>query len=210
MPCSRHLGARGRKAAPAVLLATLLAGVAALTTGGLEAQESALVLEARGGVAVPIGSFSTGQRTGEGTSPGASFGIDFALPGGGRWTPYVGFSQHRFPCADAGCAAEGRYVATGFHGGFRLAPFPSAGVIPWLRVGAVTSHLETDGLGGPNAGRTQLGVGAEVGVGVHIGGASRFALNPAVRAVAMNTRLPGGDLLRMRYLVGDLGLALAF
>lgn len=187
----------------AVALALSLARVAS-------AQESPLVVEAHGGAAIPTGSFASGDGVGEGTSPGASFGVDIALPGGGRVAPYVGFSQHRFGCEDAGCAAGGRYVATGFQGGVRIVPLPGRSILPWVRLGAVTTHVETDALGGPAAGVSDLGVGGEVGAGVHIGGASQLALNPGVRLVAVNTNLPDGSTLRLRYIVADLAVVLAF
>lgn len=185
--------------------------VLALSCGhGVSAQESPLVVEGHGGAALPIGSFAHGSGTGEGASAGASFGVDFALPGGGRFAPYVGFAQHRFDCADAGCAAAGQYVATGFHGGIRLTPLPGHSVLPWVRVGAVATRVETDALGGANVGVSDLGLGGEVGAGVHIGGASQIALNPGVRLAAVNTKLPGGSTLRMRYLIADLAIVLAF
>lgn len=193
--------------APAAALLAL--GVSA-SARGLEAQASPLVLEAHGGVAVPLAHFASGTREGEGTGPGASFGVDFALPGGSRLAPYVGFAQHRFACEDAGCASGGRYVATGFHAGYRIVPLPGRAVLPWVRLGVVTSRVETDALGGTNVGTSKLGVGGEVGAGVHIGGASLVALNPSVRLAAVNTTLPGGALLRMRYLVADVAIVLSF
>jgi hypothetical protein len=164
----------------------------------------------RGGAAVPVGTFSNGTRPAEGTSPAPSFGVDFALAGGGRWTPYVGFSQHRFGCEDAGCDSGGQYVATGFRAGLRLVPFPAWSVLPWLGMGALTTHVEAGDLGAANAGLSKLALGGEVGVGVHIGSASQIGLEPAVRLSAVNARLPDGSLLRMRYLVADLALVLSF
>lgn len=178
--------------------------------GGAAAQESPLVVEAHGGAAIPVGSFAHGDRVGEGTSAGVSYGVDLALPGGGRVAPYVGFSQHRFGCVVAGCNPDGRYVATGFQGGIRIVPLPGRSILPWVRLGAITTHVETDALGGANAGVSDLGFGGEVGVGVHIGGASQLALNPGVRLAAVNTKLPDGSTLRLRYLVADLAVVLAF
>ena len=122
---------------PARLTLLGLVLCSALATA-LEAQESPLVLELHGGVAVPVRTFSDGTAVGEGAASGASFGIDFALPGGGRWTPYVGFSQHRFGCEDAGCAGGDPYVDTGFHVGFRITPLPGHRVLPWIRGGLQT------------------------------------------------------------------------
>lgn len=204
----RHAGSTGGLARRMACALVLLPVVAASPRAAL-AQASPLVIEARGGAAIPVSAFADGSRSGEGTSPGVSFGVDFALPGGGRFFPYVGFSQNRFKCQDAGCPAGGRYVATGFHGGIRTAPLPTGLVIPWLRVGVVTAHVETDAFSGVAAGRSEIGLGGEVGVGVHVG-SGPVALSPAVRFVAVNAELPGGALLRMRYLVADLGVVLAF
>jgi hypothetical protein len=213
MPLDSRLARRAHTAArtTAAALAVLLSGLSAAAPGsGITAQESPLVLEAHGGVAVPLSHFASGTREGEATGPGASFGVDFALPGGKRFVPYVGFSQHRFTCEEAGCADGGRYVATGFHSGYRIVPFPGRAVLPWVRLGVTTTRVETDALGPPNVGTSKLGVGGEAGAGIHIGGASTFALSPSVRFAAVNTRLPGGALLRMRYLVADLALVLSF
>jgi hypothetical protein len=171
-------------------------------------QASRLVVEAHGGMTVPVGSFTTGS--GGGASPHASLGVEFALPGGGRWAPYLGFGQHRFGCEDAGCAEGGLYVATSFHGGMRVALLPRASIIPWLRVGAHAASVETDALPGSPAGLSKLGLGGEAGAGVHIGRTSQIALNPGVRVVAVNTTLPGDVRLRMRYLVADLAVVLSF
>jgi len=194
-----------------------MAGLTGLAAVGLarapapvSAQESPLVVEARGGFAIPVGSFATGSEPGEGTEAGASFGVTLGLAGGGLWTPYVGFSQHRFGCEDAGCASAGRYVATGFQAGVRVIPLPGGSVLPWLSVGAITTHVEAGDLGAANAGVSELGVGGEVGVGLHIGAASQIALNPGVRLVAVNATLPDGTDLHMRYLVADVAIVISF
>ena len=191
-----------------------MAAVALIALGlfpaGAAAQSSPVVVEARGGAAAPIADFADGTGPGEGTTAGASFGVDIAVAGGGRWTPYVGFSQHRFGCESAGCAASGEYVATGFHGGLRFVPMPGWSVLPWLGAGVVTTHVEAGDLGPANAGPSDLGVGGEAVVGVHIGSARRIALSPSLRFVAVSARLPAGADLGMRYLVADVGVVLSF
>ncbi len=188
----------------------LCLAVCALAASRAHAQPSPLVLEVHGGVAVPTGSFADGASAGEGTEPGASLSVLFALPGSGRRGFYAGFSQHRFGCESAGCAAGGRYVATGFDAGLRFALLRGHRVMPWIRLGAITTRVETGDLGGENAGVSGLGFGGEVGAGLYVGGSSRVALNPGLRYAFVDTELPGGGTLAMRYLIAQVAVALAF
>ena len=173
-------------------------------------QSAPMLMELRGGVAAAVGSFASSGRTGEGAGAGPAAGVTLAFPGEGRRTFYVGFSQHRFGCGDAGCAPDASYVATGFDMGFRFNLRSSGTVLPWVRVGALTTRLETKTLPVPDRGVSRLGVGGEVGVGVYVGAMSPIAFNPGLRYTAVNTELPGGELLRMRYVVTDLALVVAF
>jgi hypothetical protein len=191
---------------PFAIGALLLAALARAAA----AQGAGLVLEVHGGAAVPLSGFADGSGMGEGTTAGPSLSFAFMRPNRGRRAIYVGFSQHRFGCEDAGCVAEGRYVATGFDVGVRFALLASGPVMPWIRLGGITTRVETDDLGGANAGVSDLGFGGEVGAGVYIGRSSSFAVNPGVRYALIDTRLPGGDTLSMRYLVAQLAIALAF
>lgn len=174
------------------------------------AQAAPLVIEVRVGGAVPASPFASGTRVGEGAGAGVSFGVDLAFSGSGRRTLYLGFGQHRFPCQDAGCRSGGRYVATGFQGGYRINLVTRGSVIPWLRGGVVTTRVESPGVPGSSDGVSRLGVGGEVGAGVYIGTSRAIAFNPGVRWVGVNSELPGGSLLRLRYVVADLAVALAF
>ena len=189
---------------------TAWVALAMFPPSGASGQAAPLVVEVRGGVAVPVGSFADGNALGEGTSQGASMGLDLAFSGSGRRTFYVGFSQHRFACGDAGCLSGGRYVATGFNAGFRFALITRGSVIPWVRVGAVTSQVESPGLGPSAEGVGKVGFGGEAGLGLYLGAWSSVALNPGVRLTRVVTKLPGGTDLNMRYVVADLGFSLAF
>jgi len=187
-----------------------VAALSALLPSAVSAQSAPLVIEMRGGVATPVGSFSDGTAPGEGATSGVSMGLDLAFSGSGRRTFYVGFSQHRFACEAGGCTSGGEFVATGFDAGFRFNLLTRGTVIPWLRVGAVTSRVESPGLDTSAPGLGGTGYGGEVGVGVYLGAWSSVAFNPGVRLTRVNTDLPGDVVLRMRYVVADLGLSLAF
>jgi hypothetical protein len=136
--------------------------------------------------------------------------VAFVMAGQGRRALYGGFSQHRFGCAEAGCATDGRYVATGFDVGFRFDLRSTGSLVPWVRLGAITTRVEMPALPGAQEGVSELGFGGEVGAGLYVGVSSPVALVPGVRLAAVNTELPGGALLRMRYVVLDVALALAF
>jgi hypothetical protein len=177
----------------------------------VSAQASPLVLEVGGGAAIPVGALRSGHGPGQGTSAGASFDLDFAVSGAGRRTVFVGFSQHRFGCSAAGCAAGAEYVATGVDLGVRWSLLTSGPVLPWLGVGALTTRVELPPMQQFPAGVSALGLGGDVGLGVYIGASRAVALNPSVWLRAVNTGLGDGrGALRMRYLVANLAVALAF
>lgn len=192
------------------LVASFLAACAVAAPVAVQGQASPLVLELHGGAAFPVSSFANGALLGEGVAPAASMGVDLAFSGSGWRTFYVGFSQHRFGCEDAGCGAGLNYVATGFDLGFRFNIRSTGSVVPWIRLGAVTTRVEVPSFAGVQEGVSALGVGGEVGIGLYIGVSSPVALVPGIRATAVNTVLPGGSHLHMRYVVADLALALAF
>ena len=173
------------------------------------AQEAALVLEVHGGAAVPVGAFANGSAPGEGVSAGSSLSVDFLLPGTGWRGLYAGFSQHRFGCEDAGCAGDGRIIATGFDVGVRIALLRGRSLVPWIRIGAITTRVETDDLGGANVGVSALGFGGELGVGVFLGRGT-WGVSPGVRYALVGTELPGGSTMDMRYVVAQLAATLAF
>lgn len=188
-----------------------LAALTALSTPWrAAAQSSPLVVEVRGGSSIPVGGLAHGTGPGEGTTAGPSFGVDFAASGAGRRTIYLGFSQNRFGCREAGCSRDGRYVATSLDAGVRISLLTRGPVNPWLRLGGLTTVLEARDLPGSDAGVSDRGYGGEVGFGVYIGAWSAVALNPGVRFSTAKVGLPGGADLRLRYVVADLGLSLAF
>ncbi|MFQ5537261.1 MAG: hypothetical protein ACE5GJ_07385 [Gemmatimonadota bacterium] len=178
--------------------------------GDLRAQAAPLTVELRGGAAVPFGSFAHGTEIGEGTEADASFGVDFAFSGAGRRTATLGFSQHRFRCRKAGCPPGSSFVATNLEAGLRLNLVTRGEIVPWVRGGVLTTRVELDPLPGSPGGTSRAGFGGEVGLGVYFGAFRTVAFNPGVRITAVNTRLPGGALLRMRYWVVDLGISVAF
>mgnify|MGYP006280013445 CR=1 FL=1 len=188
--------------------------VAFLSLGALPAggagQAAPLVVEARVGAAVPALSFADGSRAREGVEAGPSFSVEIGVSGSSRRTFTVGFSQHRFGCGEPECAGDRPYVATGMNVGLRLNLRSTGDVIPWLRLAGRSTRVELPARGERPAVASELGFGGEVGAGLYVGTFRSLALNPGVRLAAVNTGLPGGGLLRMRYWVADLGVSLAF
>lgn len=190
--------------------------VAALATAFLAApsvalgQGAPLTVEARGGVAVPVGAFAGGDGVGEGTGAGPLFGFEVTLGSAGRRTLYAGFAQLRFGCDAAGCPRGERYVATGVNAGVRFALVADHAVIPWLGLGVLTTRVESPGVTGSPEGVSELGFGAEASAGLFIRAGGSLAFTPAVRISRADSDLPGGVRLGFRYIATDLGLALTF
>lgn len=187
----------------------------ATAVGSAAAQDAPLLVEAAGGLAVPLSDFRSGDGPGEGTSAGASLSVLFAVPGDGRRTLYAGFSQHRFGCEAAGCDTDGRYVGTGFDVGLRFALLREHRALPWIGIGAITTRVETDDLGAssssaPNAGVTDLGFGAEAGFGLLVVFGGSVAWSSSVLVSGVNSTLPGGTTLELRYLTTRTGLSFLF
>jgi hypothetical protein len=172
-------------------------------------QDSALLLEMNVGAAVPMSSFADGTETGQGAESGVAFGLGFTLPRSERVALYLGFDQQRFGCEPAGCSEGGTYVATGFDVGVRFALLTGTAVVPWIRVAGITTRVETRDLPDPNQGVSELGFGFEAGAGALIG-TSRIGVNPMVTYSSVNSDLPGGDSLGLRYLTASVGLVVPF
>ena len=197
-------------------IVAFLTGLAGLFPGAApsSAQDASLLVEFQGGVAVPVGDFADGDGPGEGTAAGPSLQMAFVLPRG-RWSPYIGFHQHRFGCEDAGCVPDGRYVSTGFHLGLRILPFSDGPVVPWIRLGGVAARMETGDLTATslvagNAGVTDLGFGGQAGVGFMVGLGRSAAWSASALASTVDTHLPAGDALPLRYLSVHTGVTLVF
>ncbi len=173
------------------------------------AQDAPLVLDLTGGLSIPVSSFAEGTAPGEGAEQGAAFGVGFTLPRSDRIALYLGFHQHRFDCAPAECADGGTYIATGFDVGLRFSLVTGHMAVPWIRLAAATTSLETRDLPAPNDGVSNLGWGMEAAVGVYVGW-DWIALQPMVGYSAVTPELPGGEGLALRYLTPSLGISLPF
>ena len=188
----------GRHVWAALVLSTLPAA-------GLAAQDPALRLEARSGVAEPVAALRTGPDRGGAIERAPTFGVHLVYRGPSGWGPVVGFSQHRFDCAKDGCPAD-EYVATTWD----LAVQRTLGGHGWARLGAVFGRLERyfPGSSGPLHRTSSLSLGAEAGLGLLVTTRGGVGLSPAVRYGWLNTRFREGGLHRLRWVAADVGLTL--
>ena len=176
----------------------------------VSAQVSPLQVEVNFGVGVPVQEFSgPGGFEGE-AGEGTTLGVHFALSTRSYLTWYVGFSQHRFGCTDAGCLAVDDLVTTSWDLGARV-NLLSGPVIPWVSVGVVSHLAEFDEASVPTVRReSERGWGFEGGAGLMITVAPRIAINPGIRYSKVTTGLDGSRDLEMRFLSIDLGFVLGF
>jgi hypothetical protein len=192
-----------------ILVITFLFSAGAAASAA--AAQSVLVLDVRGGLGIPVGSFSTGPDSGGDVGPAASLGLQFVLRRGSHLGFYAGFTQVRFDCGEDGCPGEGVYVSTAWDLGVHVVPV-DAPWSPWIRAGLVLARVERDFReGGEVLQRvSDLGAGGEVGVGFRVPLGRRLTLRPGVRYTVVEADYGDAGTLRMRYLVVDVGLALGF
>lgn len=174
------------------------------------AQVSPLLVELRGGAALPSGGFLDEESGWDGMGGGApSFGADFTLVWSGRWGSYFGFGQDRFECPSDRCAREDELVATGFDLGLRVLLFSDSRVVPWIGGGGLSYRVERHRTGAPST-ATGRGWGWEVGAGSYLVLSERVYLNPSARLRSLDLDRGEPNELRVRAVVVDLGLVLAF
>lgn len=179
-------------------------------TPGLVAQDPVLTVSAEPGWTIPTGDFSSGSGPGEGVEGAATLGVNFTLHGEGWRSWYAGFSHRRFACESAGCDPGDAYRATGFNLGL-LAVFARRRPLqPFLRLGAVTTRVETRSLPAPDGGVSDLGFGGEAGAGLMIFPQSPISLTPSLTVTRISSTLPGGDSLQLEYLTASVALVFAF
>lgn len=196
---------RPPRSSAAVLAHALVLLLAFPTAAG--AQLSPLLVEVRGGAALPSGDFRDGGREWDSAAP--SFGADFTLVWADRWGWYVGFGQDRFECAPDRCEEEGELVATGFDLGLRVLLFSGSRIVPWVGGGALSYRGEHHRTGAISA-LTDRGWGWEAGAGAYLVLSERVYLNPAIRSRSFDLERGESGRLQVRAVVVDLGLVLAF
>jgi hypothetical protein len=189
----------------------VLAALAAATTTvtPVTGQDTPLLLDVDGGMVIPVGAFADGSGPGEGTEAGPALELGFTLPRSDRFAIQLGFHQHRFGCEPAGCAADGEYVATGFDLGLRFSLLTGHRVFPWISAGGVTTRVETDALPAPDAGVSKLGWGVKAGAGLYIG-LGWVAVHPKVSFGTVESELPGGGTMGLRWVAATLGVSFPF
>jgi hypothetical protein len=179
----------------------------------LHGQEGAFSFQIRGGATFPMGSFGKNGAGWQGESgKGLSFGMGFTLPAPGPLGGFMGFSQHRFSCAQEVCPKGEGWIATGFDVALRQVVGEER-IRGWVQAGLHTLHLEGMGLGGDPEGIplvSDLGLGFEVGGGVLVAIGRRTSLSPGIRYGWNRTPFSERDDILLQYLLVDLGVVLGF
>lgn len=205
---------RPRRPLVRLAVATALLGAAGallLRPPPLSAQLAPLAFEARGGVALPVAGFRDGSAVVGEVEGAPTFGFGLVTRSRPGWGVAVGFAQNRFTCVEGGCPGAGELVATDLEVG-AVRTFGQGRVVPWLRAGFTAGRTEVEagavGSDEPRLSDLALGATAGAGLAVRIGG--RWGLSPGLRYGWTNTRVPREGLLRMRYLMADVGVLLLF
>lgn len=175
-------------AAAAAVLATLA------FAGGAEAQLPVpLSLEARGGVAVPVGDFA------DRADDAFGFGFSAHFQVAPRVSLYGGYSQVDFDMDDVG--AEG--TDSGWEAGARLA-FAGVGYSPWIRAGLLFHDFEMETANAEFDGEDE--VGFEVGAGAAFPLGQRVAVSPGIAYRRYSTEFFDLGDQDVSYLMLDIGL----
>jgi hypothetical protein len=193
------------------LTCAALVVVMIVSGSALAAQDFPLVVEGRGGMALPVASFRNGPERGGEIGRAPTFGLHFVYRGPSGWGPYVGFSQHRFDCAADGCPAGAgtsaqEYVATNWDIGAQR----TLGHFGWVRAGFLFGRMERDfaRVEGRLRRTSSLSAGVEGGLGLNVPIRGRVRLTPGIRYSWLNTRFRDDGLVRLRWLAADVGLVL--
>jgi hypothetical protein len=189
-----------------LLIAAFLLGA------GKAAAQVRPALDLRVGVAVPwdMTSSPTSGFPGAELEPGPSYTVHLAFPRGSKGVLYLGFAQHHLECSES-CGRAGDVVSTQWALGARLEPL-AAVVSPWLRLGLIFDRTEGEFLeeGAVVRHVSGLAFAPEGGLGLTIRLAERFYLSPGARYLQLDARFPHAEDVRVKMLVADLGLVLAF
>ena len=208
-PAGRPSGP-GSALAPGAVCALLCLLVTLTLPGAARAQLSPLLVEVRGGAALPSGDFLDGATGWDGTGGEAPrFGAGFTLIWGGRWGWTVGFGQDRFTCPAETCGDGDELVATGFDLGLRILLRSGGRVVPWIGGGGLSYRAERH-RNGAGSTVTDRAWGWKAGAGVYLVLTDRLYLNPSARYRALDLDRDEPGEVRVRAVVVDLGLVLAF
>jgi hypothetical protein len=195
-------GMRTMKPVPA------LVALAMALTAPLAAQPR-VAFDVRGGVAAPLGSFKQGGDLARSLDPGLSYAVTLQIQRSASRAAFIGFSEHRFGCGEAACGARD-FVSTGWLLGTRL-NLGSGASTPWVRLAMVFDRSEAGIVvgGAPDRIVSDQALGGEAGIGMTIA-TRKASITPGLRYALHDARFPDVGLVKVRYLVLDVGVLLGF
>lgn len=168
----------------------LTAGVIWLLAGQDAHAQMGIGVEARAGVALPLGDLSDA-----GAEAGLSLGAELHLNVHRNVTAYAGIHQNRFSCDD-GCTLGADPRSTGLAAGLKYIFHSPGNILVWGRGGIVADTFETD------AGSSDRKIGIELGVGSDMPIASRLYLVPNIGF----TRYDTGDDVTASFFTLGIGM----
>lgn len=181
----------------------------ALAAAAPLAAQPRVAFDVRGGVAAPLGSFKHGGDLARSLDPGVSYALTLQIQRSASRYAFLGFSEHRFGCGEAACGGQD-FVSTGWLLGTRL-DLGSGASSPWVRLAMVFDRSEagTMGTGTPERIVSDQSLGGEAGIGMTIA-TSKATITPGLRYALHDARFPDVGLVKVRYLVVDVGVLLGF
>jgi opacity protein-like surface antigen len=193
-----------------VARAAWLAGTAvAVWAAPLEAQIPKLTAEGRVGIAIPAGELAGPPQRDGGAGAGSSFGVSFAYAVRGGLYLQLGFSQHRFLCAE-GCQDTGDLTSSGYDLALRYL-FDTGAVMPWLRLGAISHGVEaSSGAADDGKAVSDWTWGIEAGAGLSVRLTDNLRVTPGFRYLRLDPTLDRGTEVPFRSWVVDVGLLWGF
>lgn len=143
-----------------------------------------LTIEARGGIAVPVGDFASSSE-GFNAGNGPAFAAGVLVEPLSFLGLFAGYQQVRFDCSRCAAAGlDGSVVLAGPEAGIHLgAPVRFAGGAPWFRASVLYHSLAFSGMGDRITSDAEVGFMTAAGFSFPV--YQRVAIVPAIRFLAV-------------------------
>ena len=191
-----------------VVAASVLVAACALPAA---ARAQGFSVEARAGVAVPVGELAE-ESPGVGAAAGPHAGAALVWSATRAVSLFAGYSAGWLGCDRCGeRGLDGQVTDAGFQAGARIS-LPGAGLRPWVSAGVLRHELRFSD--GESTLSSDPALGFQVGAGAALPLGPSLVLSPAVRYGAYTAELELGDFpdqsVEVARVVAEIGLAYRF